>query len=61
MATFSDPVIRTLIIDHYDSYTNNLLQLLQATIEKDEEPLPAWQPVIIRHDQFKWCVVAQCI
>lgn len=36
--------IKTLIIDNYDSYTFNLLQLF---------PNPS-QVVVIRNDQFTW-------
>jgi para-aminobenzoate synthetase len=57
MKGISDTIIRVLIIDHYDSYTNNILTLLQESANKDlDEPhSPAWQPVIIRYDQYKWC------
>jgi para-aminobenzoate synthetase len=46
--------LRVLIIDHYDSYTNNILQLLPTTSEAANEHVPAWDPVIIRYDEYKW-------
>lgn len=38
------PHIKTLIIDNYDSYTFNLLQLFQQDSNV----------VVIRNDQFTW-------
>lgn len=49
--------LRVLIIDHYDSYTNNILQLLQQEIvELDGTTYPAWDSAIVRFDQFTWYV-----
>ncbi|OAQ90455.1 para-aminobenzoate synthase [Purpureocillium lilacinum] len=46
---------KVLIIDHYDSYTNNILQLLQGTrTGHDGVPYPEWSVVIVRFDQFSW-------
>lgn len=42
--------LRAVIIDHYDSYTNNILQLL---------PEPQWNAAVIRFDQFSWYVRMQ--
>ncbi|OAL69221.1 para-aminobenzoate synthase PabaA [Trichophyton violaceum] len=36
--------LRVVIIDHYDSYTNNIVQLLQNT----------WSVAVIRFDEFTW-------
>ena len=47
-------MVRVLIIDHYDSYTNNLLQLLPTRRKAESPDVPAWEPVIIRYDQYKW-------
>lgn len=47
--------LNVLIIDHYDSYTNNLLQLLPTGQEKDPVDAIAWNPRIIRYDQYTWC------
>lgn len=48
---------KVLIIDHYDSYTNNILQLLQGTrTGHDGVPYPEWNVVIVRFDQFSWYV-----
>lgn len=38
--------LRVVIIDHYDSYTNNIVQLLQNT----------WSVAVIRFDEFTWLV-----
>ncbi|KAK2739949.1 Protein phosphatase PP2A regulatory subunit B [Myotisia sp. PD_48] len=47
--------LRVVIIDHYDSYTNNILQLLQnATQCTNEESHPEWSVAIVRFDQFTW-------
>ena len=47
--------VRVLIIDHYDSYTNNILQLLQGVKEDGEgHRYPEWKAVIVRYDQFSW-------
>jgi para-aminobenzoate synthetase len=46
--------LRVLIVDHYDSYTNNLLQLLPTTREVNAEHAVVWDPVIIRYDEYKW-------
>ncbi|KAF4333980.1 para-aminobenzoate synthase [Fusarium beomiforme] len=47
--------IRALIIDHYDSYTNNILQLLQGTQQRvDGKSYPEWNVAIVRFDQFSW-------
>ncbi|EFQ97703.1 para-aminobenzoate synthase [Nannizzia gypsea CBS 118893] len=43
MATETKP-LRVVIIDHYDSYTNNIIQLLQN----------AWSVAVIRFDEFTW-------
>lgn len=40
--------LRTLIVDNYDSYTFNLLQLFEEDQLKNV--------VVIRNDQFEWCV-----
>lgn len=49
--------IKVLIIDHYDSYTNNILQLLQGTQEGPDGSLyPEWSVTIVRFDQFSWYV-----
>jgi para-aminobenzoate synthetase len=40
------PPLRTLIVDNYDSYTFNLLQLF------DEDQLK--NVVVVRNDQFEW-------
>ncbi|KAJ6441382.1 para-aminobenzoate synthase [Purpureocillium lavendulum] len=46
---------KVLIIDHYDSYTNNILQLLQGTqLGQDGVAYPEWNVVIVRADQFSW-------
>ena len=42
--------LRTLIVDNYDSYTFNLLQLFN--------PLQLENVVVIRNDQFAWSVTA---
>jgi hypothetical protein len=47
--------IKVLIIDHYDSYTNNILQLLQGTQKgHDGKSYPEWSVAIVRFDQFSW-------
>ena len=47
--------VKVLIIDHYDSYTNNILQLLQgSTSGRDGESYPEWSVAIVRFDQFDW-------
>ncbi|PCD23190.1 hypothetical protein AU210_014713 [Fusarium oxysporum f. sp. radicis-cucumerinum] len=47
--------IKVLIIDHYDSYTNNILQLLQGTQKgHDGQSYPEWSVSIVRFDQFSW-------
>lgn len=47
--------IKVLIIDHYDSYTNNILQLLQGTQQgRDGKSYPEWSVAIVRFDQFSW-------
>jgi hypothetical protein len=43
--------LRTLIIDNYDSYTHNLLQLLEEGMDKE------LQAVVVRNDQFEWLVL----
>lgn len=49
--------IKVLIIDHYDSYTNNILQLLQGTQKgHDGQSYPEWSVSIVRFDQFSWYV-----
>ncbi|KAM5439290.1 para-aminobenzoate synthase, (PABA) [Microsporum ferrugineum] len=45
--------LRVVIIDHYDSYTNNIIQLLQNTGEK-EAGFPEWSVAVIRFDEFTW-------
>ncbi|KAG0207541.1 hypothetical protein BGX33_006784 [Mortierella sp. NVP41] len=45
------PRLRTLIVDNYDSYTFNLLQLF------DQDQLK--NVVVIRNDQFEWSVFEQ--
>ncbi|KAF2402836.1 ADC synthase [Trichodelitschia bisporula] len=47
--------LRVLIIDHYDSYTNNILQLLQDTSSTvDGEAYPQWSAAVVRFDQYSW-------
>ncbi|OCK79549.1 ADC synthase [Lepidopterella palustris CBS 459.81] len=47
--------LRVLIIDHYDSYTNNLLQLLQGTRETDDGTRHSeWSSAVVRFDQYTW-------
>ncbi|KAL3493924.1 ADC synthase [Aspergillus germanicus] len=47
--------LKVLIIDHYDSYTNNILQLLQGTgIDDSGQEYPEWSVAIVRFDQFSW-------
>ncbi|KAI2046362.1 para-aminobenzoate synthase, (PABA) [Ophidiomyces ophidiicola] len=47
--------LRAVIIDHYDSYTNNILQLLQKTsLGASDVPYPEWNVAVIRFDQFSW-------
>jgi hypothetical protein len=47
--------VKVLIIDHYDSYTNNILQLLQGSQpDQDGNLYPEWSVTIIRFDQFNW-------
>ncbi|EFW20914.1 Protein phosphatase PP2A regulatory subunit B [Coccidioides posadasii str. Silveira] len=47
--------LRAVIIDHYDSYTNNLLQLLQNTSRgAGDVPYPEWSVAVVRFDQFSW-------
>ncbi|KAJ0426733.1 ADC synthase [Aspergillus carlsbadensis] len=48
--------VKVLIIDHYDSYTNNILQLLQGTgvDETSGQEYPEWSVAIVRFDQFSW-------
>jgi len=52
-----DGTLRVLIIDHYDSYTNNLLQLLQGTREADDGTCHSeWSSAVVRFDQYTWYV-----
>ncbi|KAL2843601.1 ADC synthase [Aspergillus pseudodeflectus] len=47
--------LKVLIIDHYDSYTNNILQLLQGTgLDESGQEYPEWSVAIVRFDQFSW-------
>jgi para-aminobenzoate synthetase len=47
--------LKAVIIDHYDSYTNNILQLLQGTATDAEgQHYPEWSVAIVRFDQFSW-------
>ncbi|KAL2812982.1 ADC synthase [Aspergillus granulosus] len=47
--------LKVLIIDHYDSYTNNILQLLQGTsVDESGKEYPQWSVAIVRFDQFSW-------
>ncbi|KAG0010527.1 Protein phosphatase PP2A regulatory subunit B, partial [Entomortierella chlamydospora] len=46
ISTPVQPSLRTLIVDNYDSYTFNLLQLF------DQDQLE--NVVVIRNDQFSW-------
>ncbi|PGH17493.1 hypothetical protein AJ79_01093 [Helicocarpus griseus UAMH5409] len=46
--------LRAVIIDHYDSYTNNILQLLQTTSTRDGLLYPHWSVAVIRFDQLSW-------
>ncbi|KAL3462227.1 ADC synthase [Aspergillus heterothallicus] len=47
--------LKVLIIDHYDSYTNNILQLLQGTaVDAAGDEYPEWSVAIVRFDQFSW-------
>lgn len=49
--------LRAVIIDHYDSYTNNILQLLQKTARgTNGVPHLEWNIAVIRFDQFSWLV-----
>ena len=49
--------LRVVIIDHYDSYTNNTLQLLSATQQTPEgSSFPKWDVVVVRFDQYTWYV-----
>jgi para-aminobenzoate synthetase len=49
--------LKVLIIDHYDSYTNNILQLLQGTgVDESGQEYPEWSVAIVRFDQFSWYV-----
>jgi para-aminobenzoate synthetase len=49
--------LKVLIIDHYDSYTNNILQLLQGTgLDESGQEYPEWSVAIVRFDQFSWFV-----
>jgi para-aminobenzoate synthetase len=54
MPTVEHYSFRVLIIDHYDSYTNNLLQLLNTNGTEETDDLRSWWPVIIRYDEYKW-------
>lgn len=49
--------LRAVIIDHYDSYTNNILQLLQE-LSRDGTGMsyPEWSVAVVRFDQFSWFV-----
>lgn len=50
--------LRAVIIDHYDSYTNNILQLLQKGSQDDRgTPYSEWSVAVIRFDQFSWLVL----
>lgn len=52
--------VKVLIIDHYDSYTNNILQLLQGSQNGlDGGSYPEWSVVIVRFDQFRWYVACK--
>ncbi|POR31216.1 Uncharacterized protein TPAR_08579 [Tolypocladium paradoxum] len=54
--------IKVLIIDHYDSYTNNILQLLQGTQKGPDGSLyPEWSVSVFRFDQFSWYVHRNCL
>ncbi|KAL2265890.1 hypothetical protein VTJ83DRAFT_6990 [Remersonia thermophila] len=47
--------VKVLIIDHYDSYTNNILQLLQGSqTGQDGSTYPEWSVAVVRFDQFDW-------
>ncbi|KAL4783848.1 ADC synthase [Aspergillus varians] len=47
--------LKVLIIDHYDSYTNNILQLLQGSVvDAAGQEYPEWSVAIVRFDQFSW-------
>ena len=47
--------LRVLIIDHYDSYTNNILQLLQEEVIDDGgTKYSAWDSAVVRFDQYTW-------
>jgi hypothetical protein len=49
--------LRVLILDHFDSYTNNILKLLQGSSETAEGvSYPHWSPVVVRFNQYSWQV-----
>lgn len=52
--------LKVVILDHYDSYTNNLLQLLHNDAQDSNgESYPEWDVAVIRFDQFSWSVYRQ--
>ncbi|KAI9803141.1 MAG: Protein phosphatase PP2A regulatory subunit B [Piccolia ochrophora] len=54
--------LKVLIIDHYDSYTNNILQLLQGfKINSKGVKYPEWNAVVIRFDQFTWAELQETV
>ncbi|KAL1956642.1 hypothetical protein VTO42DRAFT_6989 [Malbranchea cinnamomea] len=47
--------LKAVIIDHYDSYTNNILQLLQkVSLDDRGVSYSHWSVSVIRFDQFSW-------
>ncbi|KAJ2882821.1 para-aminobenzoate synthase, (PABA) [Coemansia aciculifera] len=51
--------VRTLLVDNYDSYTLNLLQLLVQQLPEGASVLDSI--VVIRNDQYSWATVRDCI